>query len=270
MPRICVINVQKEEISKKFIAATRVVLEGAKRSDTEIVIKSPLRGPLTHSQMTNLYGLFLTSGEIIEKILEAEREEFDAVVVNGTLHIYLGIPPARCVVNIPVVSPSEAAMHFACMLGHKFGVVALGAPYLRPFTESIIRNLGLENRAIANTVRFISTPHGNLMTKAIDEPSLIVPEIEQAVAATVADGADTIILVGTNLGVVGSLAGISSFDVEGVYVPVLNPLLIALKTAEMICDLRAAGLPPVSRAGLYKAVAAEDLAALRKEFGLDA
>lgn len=270
MSRICFINIQKEQISNRFISASREVLEQAKRTDTEIAIKSPIRGPETHSQMANLYGLFLTSGEIIERILEAEKEEFDAVVVNGTLDTYLGIPQARCVVNIPVISPSEAAMLFSCLLGRKFGLVALGAPYLRPFMGSIISNLGLENRAITNAVRFMSISHQDLMTKAIDEPTLIIPEFTEAVADAVADGAETIIAVGTNLGVICSLAGISFIDVDGVPVPVLNPLVIALKTAEMMCDLTAMGLPPISRTGLYGDIGAADLVKLRRHFGLNA
>jgi Asp/Glu/hydantoin racemase len=270
MSRICFINIQREQISKRFISVSREVLEQVKRNDTEIAIKSPIRGPGTHSQMANLYGLFLISGEIIERILEAEKEEFDAVVVNGTLDMYLGIRQARCVVNIPVISPIEAAMLFSCLLGRKFGLVALDAAYLRPFMGSIISYLGLESRAIANAVRFISISHHDLMTKAIDEPALINPEFAEAVADAVADGAETIIPVGTNLGVICSLAGISSVDVNGVPVPVLNPLVIALKTAEMMCDLTAIGLPPISRAGLYRGIGDADLDELRKHFGLNA
>jgi Asp/Glu/hydantoin racemase len=270
MSRICFVNIQKEQISKKFIRASREVLEQAKRTDTEIAMKSPTRGPETHSQMANLYGLFLISGEIIEQVLEAEKEKFDAVVVNGTLDMYLGIPQARCLVNIPLISPIEAAILFSCLLGRKFGLIALGTPYLRPFMASIISNLGLENRAIGNTVRFMSISHQDLMTKVMDEPTRIIPEFTELVADAVADGAETIIAVGTNLGVICSLAGIASVNVAGVPVPVLNPLVIALKTAEMMCDLTAMGLPPVTRTGLYGSISGADLASLRRHFELNA
>jgi Asp/Glu/hydantoin racemase len=270
MSRICFVNIQKEQISKRFISASRKVLEQAKRPDTEIAIRSPGRGPETHAQMANLYGLFLVSGEIIEQVLVAEREKFDAIVVNGTLDMYLGIPQARCLARVPVISPVESAMLLSCLLGRKFGLVALGAPYLRPFMASIVSSLGQENRAIANTVRFMSISHQDLMTKAIDEPACIVPEFTELAAEAVAEGAETIIAVGTNLGVVCSLAGIASVEVAGVPVPVLNPLVTALKTAEMMCDLTAMGMPPVSRSGLYQGIGAADLAGLRKQFGLDA
>lgn len=270
MPRICVINIQKEEVSQRFMAATEKALEKVRRPDTQIIIKSSKRGGGVHSQMANAYGLYLTSGEIIEKIIEADKEECDAVVVNGTLDRYLGIQQGRAIVNIPVISPSEATFLFACMLGHKFGIVALGASYLKPFMESIIFQHGLKDRAIPNPVKFMSVEHKDLMTKAIESPSSIVPEVLDAAKRCVSEGAEVIVLVGTNLGVICTLAGVNLVHINGLEVPVLNPLVIGLKTAEIMADLKAKlGMPPVSRIGIHRSVSKEDLKGLRAEFGLE-
>lgn len=269
MSNICVINIQKEEVSQRFIAATEKVLQKARRPDTQITIKSCRRGAETHSQLANPYGLFLTSGEIIERILEAEKEGYDAVVVNGTLDLFLGIQEARSIVTIPIVSPSEATMLFACMLGRKFGIVALGESYLKPFMESVIQHHGLLERAIPNPVKFMKIQHGDLMTRAMEEPSLIVPDVLETARRCVEDGAEVIILVGTNLAVACTLAGVASVEVDGREVPLLNPLVVAFKTAETMTDLRAKlGLPPISRAGIYRLVSRDDLRGLRGQFSL--
>jgi allantoin racemase len=269
MTRICVINIQKEEISRSFIAATEKALEKVRRPDTQITIKSPRRGPEIYSQMANTYGLFLTSGEIIERILEAENEGYDAVVVNGTLDRYLGIQQAKSIVNIPVISPSEVTFHFACLLGHKFGIVAIGESFLKPFMESIIVQHGLQNRAIPNPVKFMSLKHEELMAKIRESPSSIVPGVLDVAKKCVEVGAEVIILIGTNLGVACTLAGLASFNINGFEVPLLDPLTIGLKTAETMADLKGKlGLPPVSRIGVHHLVSSTDLRGVRAEFGL--
>lgn len=268
--KICVVNIQKEKGSQLFIAATEKALQKVRRPDTEITIKPLKRGADTHPQMTNYYGLFLTGVEIIERVLEAEKEGYDAVVVNGTLDRFLGIQQAKAIVNIPVISPIEATMLHACLLGRKFGMVALGAPYLKAFIESIIVEHSLQARAISNPMKFMEIKHKDLMSKVMEDPSLIIPPVVEAAKRCVEDGAEVIILIGTNLGVTCTLAGISSVDIDGLKVPLLNPLAIALKTAETMVDLEATlGLPPVSRIGLHRPVSRDDLKGLREQFGLE-
>jgi Asp/Glu/hydantoin racemase len=108
------------------------------------------------------------------------------------------------------------------------------------------------------------------MTKGIEEPTSVVPEVLETAKRCVEDGAEVIILIGTNLGVICTLAGVVSVNINGMEVPVLNPLVIALKTAETMVDLKAKlGLPAVSRVGLYRKISKEDLRGVRAEFGLE-
>lgn len=270
MSKICVVNIHKEGQSPLFAVATEKVLEKVRRPDTEVTIKFCRRAPASHAQLANPYGLFLCSGEIIERILEADKEGHDAVVVNGTLDRYLGIHQARVTVAIPVISPSESTMHFACMLGRRFGIVALGANYLKPLMESIIQEHGLQERAIPNPVKFMIIKHQDLMTRAMQEPSLIVPDVVETAKRCVEDGAEVIILVGTNLGVACTLAGLASVNVDGLEVPLLDPLVVAFKTAETMVDLKTKlGLPAISRAGMYRLVSKEDLKGVRAQFGVE-
>jgi allantoin racemase len=57
----------------------------------------------------------------VDAYREAEKQGYDAVVPLGTLD--LGVDAGRCVVDIPVVGPSESMLHIASMLGRRFGIV---------------------------------------------------------------------------------------------------------------------------------------------------
>src|SRR5262249_38348584 len=57
----------------------------------------------------------------LDAFREAEKQGYDAVVPLGTLD--LGVDAGRCVVDIPVVGPSESMLHIASMLGRRFGIL---------------------------------------------------------------------------------------------------------------------------------------------------
>ena len=73
--------------------------------------------------------------------LQAEREGYDAAVPLGTLD--LGVDGGRCLVDIPVIGPSEAMFHIAALLGDRFGVVCYHTSTL-PRQVAQTRALGME------------------------------------------------------------------------------------------------------------------------------
>ena len=222
--KICVVSVGREEVRRNFVAATEKALEKVREPDTQIAIKSSKRGPDTIAQQVHPYTFYLSTGEVIERILEAERQGYDAAVVNMTSDI--GVLEARSIVNIPVIGPSEATMHYACMLGAKFGIVALNEAMLRPMYERLIWQFGLKERAIANPVRFTSIRAQVLMDRWQEDPSWVIPSVLETSKRCMEDGAEVIIVAGTILGVACTLAGLSSVEVDGGEVPLLSPLVI--------------------------------------------
>ena len=65
----------------------------------------------------------LATPETVAKIVEAERDGMDAVIINC-----MGDPgmlAGREAVSIPVIGPCEATMHVASMLGHTFSVITV-------------------------------------------------------------------------------------------------------------------------------------------------
>ena len=62
----------------------------------------------------------LTRNEIVETVIQAEKDGYDAVVVLCNMDI--GVPEARSMVDIPVLGPGEVTMTYATLLGAKFGI----------------------------------------------------------------------------------------------------------------------------------------------------
>src|SRR5215510_12539178 len=63
----------------------------------------------------------LVASAFIESFKRAEKEGYDAVVPFGILE--LGIDGGKPAVNIPVLGPSEKALHIASLLGDRFVLI---------------------------------------------------------------------------------------------------------------------------------------------------
>lgn len=70
----------------------------------------------------------MSEGHYVEAFRRAEKEGCDAVVPDGMLD--LGVEAGRSVVNIPVVAPFEAAIHLACCVGTRIGVLQYTSEFL--------------------------------------------------------------------------------------------------------------------------------------------
>ncbi len=89
--------------------------------------------------------------------IQAEKEGYDAVVPLGMLD--LGVEGGRCLVDIPVVGPSEATYHVASILGDRFGLICYEA-YSIPRVYAKARYHGMLDRVAG--VRTVSMPKANM------------------------------------------------------------------------------------------------------------
>ena len=148
----------------------------------------------------------------IAKIVEAEREGCDAVVIDC-----MGDPgmfPGRECVSIPVVGPCEAAMHVASMLGHTFSVLTV-LKRLRAQFEHQAQIYGVREKL------------ASVRTKEA--------LVEEAVRAVEDDGADAIIFGCT--GMLGCAEAVrQGLLARGYDVPVVDPIPWAIKTAASLVD----------------------------------
>jgi allantoin racemase len=88
-------------------------------TEVEVGIVSVKATPYYIGNAPDLLGVAVPP--FLDAFREAERQGYDAVVPLGTLD--LGVDAGRCVVDIPVVGPSESMLHIASMLGRRFGIL---------------------------------------------------------------------------------------------------------------------------------------------------
>jgi allantoin racemase len=88
-------------------------------AEVEVGIVSVKASPYYIGNAPDLLGLAVPP--FIDAFREAQKQGYDAVVPLGTLD--LGVDAGRCVVDIPVVGPSESMLHIASMLGRRFGII---------------------------------------------------------------------------------------------------------------------------------------------------
>ena len=202
-------------------------LTAAARPDTELSCVGIDEGP---ASIESEFDAMLAVPHTVARVMEAEAAGIDAVVINCMDDP--GVRPAREVASIPVVGPCETAMHLAAMLAHRFSVVAV-LDQLEPQFTNQARLYGVADRLAS--VRSVEIP---VLALDADPERLIHALIDQAVRAVEDDRAHAIVFGCT--GMVGAAAavqdGLAARGIDGV--PVIDPLVAAVKMAEMLTDLR--------------------------------
>ncbi|TAK35714.1 MAG: hydrogenase expression protein HupH [Chloroflexota bacterium] len=195
--------------------------------DTEISVVQIDRGP---ASIESEFDKMLAIPDTVFKIMEAEREGMDAVVINAMGDP--GLHPARQVVSIPVVGPAEATMHIASMLGHRFSVVTiLGS--VAPMLGGLAKTYGVFDKLAS--ARWIGIPVLELET---DPKRLVESLVQESITAIKEDGAHVIVLGCT--GMFGLVEAVQSGLAQQGYgeIPVLDPIPVAIRMAEALVDLR--------------------------------
>jgi allantoin racemase len=129
----------------------------------------------------------LVAPAYIESFRQAEKEGYDAVVPLGMLD--LGVDGGKSAVDIPVVGPMEAALHIACLLGDRFGLIIYHEKLLA-FNRAIVRRYGMEERIVGFGVSGFDLPD---LTAHRDQ---VVQNLVSEGKKLVANGAEVIIPMG--------------------------------------------------------------------------
>ena len=243
-------------------------LGDATRSDYQQALKRQAQGIIRPDTVVEFHGMSAQipgmptshTGEqacgwqSVRNAIQAEQEGYDAFVMASMFDSgYYGI---REMVDIPVVFITEASLHIALMLAHKFAFLSINPMIVLRFAEQVKR-YGLAERLVHGG--YINMSYANDFPKMFKDPAPYIDIITKAVEEIVARGAD-IILPGP--------VPISAFLVEqGIReingARILDVSGCALKMAEMMVDLHANGLTR-SKHGLFTAPPKELMPALRK------
>lgn len=153
---------------------------------------------------------------IIREAASAEREGYNAVVISSSVDP--GLESAREMCEIPIMGLGESSMLLTCMLGMRFSVILYDGR-VQPLIEKNVRKIGLEKRFLS--VRSMDKQANGKWSK-LDSAKLF-HEIEKAVD----EGAQAIIVDEA------AAFEINQSIQKKVKVPILNPLSVALKMAEV-------------------------------------
>jgi len=271
--RICLVHITEmpKEFHDIWFSMVQHSFNKALRPDTEVVLK-PIKQGLKGDNVLdfdNPYFAFMGKREIVEAFIEADKEGFDAACV----HCFgdPGVREARAVVGIPIFGPAESSMHFACQLGCKFAIIGTNMPGQLAQLEEQVREHGLEDRLIRNGIRFDKEPFAKVWEKWLGNPQLAADGVAEVARECVADGADVIVLGCAGTSLLCSMAGFNKITVDGQVVPIVDSVMVAMKTAEMAVDVKkGTGLPIPSRTRNHVLPSKEDWVRVRSNFGLPA
>lgn len=189
------------------------------------------------------YGLKLTDLQIIDNIVTAEREGYDAVAISCFLDP--GLEEARSLVDIPVVSSCETALLVSSAVSRSFGFLTLDE-HMAAYLRKLIVHAGFDEKV--NVVAALDPPIDEFeLDRAFAGSPEFVERFSIQARGLIAGGADIIVPAEGVLNV--ALARNQVRAVDGT--PVLDSYGSLLAFAEMMVQMwRATGLQ-VSRVGAY-------------------
>ena len=196
------------------------------RPDTELSHVEIDHGP---ASIESDYDEMLATPATVARIIEAERDGMDAVIINCMGDP--GMQAGREAVRIPVIGPCEATMHMASMLGHTFSVITVMKSLRRQF-ENQAKIYGVRDKLAS--VRGVEIPVLDLES---DWNRLVQSLADEAQQAVEQDGAHVMLFGCT--GMIGAAQAVEEELADRGYpdVPVLDSMVWAVKLAEAMTDM---------------------------------
>ena len=202
----------------------RGILQKYAAAGTEVVIDYIRSGP---ASIESEYEELVASVETIQKIMEAEKQGIDGVIIG--CYGDPGLDGAREMVKIPVIGPGAASAYLAAMLSHRFSIVTVTESIV-PALEILMLKNGLERKLASVRATNVSVLDVNR------DPGIARRRaMEEAVLARDQDRADCIVL-----GCMSLAFTEANFEMsEQLGIPVVNPAIASLKLLEatLACGL---------------------------------
>jgi allantoin racemase len=218
MTRVLLIN---PNISDSVSALIRSEAERSAAPGTTVeVLTAPFGVAYIETRCEALIG-----GYAALQLAAEHHARFDAVVVAAFGDP--GLPALREALPLPVTGLTEAALASACLLGHRFSIVAI-SQRIRAWYRETVESYGLASRLAS--IRGLDEPLADIGNVQADQGERLVALAERCVAE---DGADVIVLAGAPLaGLARSLRG-------RLPVPAVDGVCSAVKHAETLAALQA-------------------------------
>jgi len=219
-------------------------LERIKRPTTEFdMVNIADVYPLKNNQW--LYFRYVCTDGTLERILQAEKDGYDAAFISCNLDI--GLYEARQLVDIPVTATLESAALTAHMMGWRYALLSVDDQNGK-IQEMMLETYGLTSHYAGH--RAIGIDADDLYPE-VTPPAKVREAVLEAGRFCVEHYGAEVLIAGCTLA--GSvLTHAKPGPVEELGVPVLDGMVTGFKMAEMMADLRAAGFPTISRKGFFE------------------
>jgi len=218
----------------------RSLLQEYAAPDTEVGVHDVITGPASIESACEEY---LSIPAAMKRAVELELDSWDAVILGCFGDP--GLDGFRELMAIPIVGPGEATALVAASLGHRFTIITVTEGIV-PAIQRQIRDAGVSDKLAG--VRAVDIPVLELHT---DRDRTIEATAAEGQRALAEDCADTLVLGCMSMGFLEVAEAVA----DRLGVPVLNPVKVALKYAEMLVgsglhhSRRAYALPPKLASG---------------------
>ena len=208
------------------VARRQQVLQAQAAGGTEVAVEPTAKGP---AAIESAHDAGLVVPELMRLAPLAQQRGYNAIIIG--CYSDPGIDALREMLTIPVVGPGAASLHLAAQLGTRISVLT---PTGRGYGRIAARLRGLGIAPLLASVRGIGL---SVMELARQTPGALDKAADAAGVAVREDGADVLVLGCMSM---AFLPGICEALGERVGVPVVNPVIAALKTAEAMAAMKLA------------------------------
>src|ERR1051325_7211895 len=193
---------------------------------------------------------------ILDNALRAQADGYNVFALSSVQDPAL--EEARALLDIPVVGYGESAMHFACLLGSRFVIIAFGERFDQ-MLDVHVKRLGLAERALP-TMLLEGTSLFDV-GPALDDAGALLERFSSTARKAIALGAEAIIPGQLYLSEAIARAGMTRID----EVPIVDGLAALIKMAEAMADLKKPGIA-ATRPGYPHAPPPKDILEHARQF----
>jgi allantoin racemase len=174
----------------------------------------------------------LATFDVLQNALRAERQGYAAFVMVSTIDA--GHREVRELIDLPAVFITECAIHMASLLAGTFAFLTHNLPILRKM-ERMARGYGLGGRLVEGASLGLTYQD---FRRIYDDPDPVLSAVAREARRAIDRGARILLPAGNPVNMFLLDHGLRHVD----GVPILDSFGTAVKTAEMLVDLRRMGL----------------------------
>ncbi len=229
-----------EPIWDEYGKALEVQCKSAARLDTEVYVAGV---PVMVHEIDKYKSLmYYHKIQILNNMLKAEKEGYDAFVIGCSADA--GLEEGREMLSIPVVGITHASMYVAAMLGERFAAISR-EDYIAERYLQQVKRYGLQSKYLQGNYYFKASEEE--LASAFKNPGPVMESFKAVAERAVADGASVIIPQATFIALLAYKTGLTKVG----NVPIIDIVGVAVKTAEMLVDLKKMGIEVSRKLQVY-------------------